>query len=132
MPIKDITVFQLKKYKYNWKQFTNKLMLAAGSTLVFVLLCCFFFVLVSSLKIFILKHALQLNYYFQVDDASQCFFTSPICNTQTVWGILFTSKTFILCNSTRPLHWPRFPFACAEFPGMDTLSKNKLHTTPKH
>ena len=37
----------------------------------FVLLRCFFFVLVITLQILILKHTLQLNYYFQVD-ASQC------------------------------------------------------------
>ena len=39
--------------------------------MVFVMLRCFFFVLVIVLQILILKHTLQLNYYFQVD-ASQC------------------------------------------------------------
>ena len=39
--------------------------------MVFVLLRCFFFVLVIILRIPILKHTLQVNYYFQVD-ASQC------------------------------------------------------------
>ena len=39
--------------------------------MVFVMLRCFFFVLVIILQILILKHTLQLNYHFQVD-ASQC------------------------------------------------------------
>ena len=61
--------------------------------MVFVMLRWFFFVLVIILQILILKHTLQLNYYFQVD-ASQC--GSHVSHLQFKLEALFKYEVYYL------------------------------------
>ena len=107
--------------------------------MVFVMLRCFFFVLVIILQILILKHALQLNYYFQVD-ASQC--GSHVSHLQFKLEALLKFEEYYL-HPKHSFHViqpglsiePDFPLhglTCTENPGMYISSKYKLHTTPNH
>ena len=109
--------------------------------MVFVRLCCFFFVLVIILQILILKHTLQLNYYFQVH-ASQC--CSHVSHLQFKLEALLKYEVYYL-HPKYSFHVPviqpglsiepDFPLhdlTCTENPGMDIPSKYKLHTTPNH
>ena len=83
MPIMYIRIFQFKKYKSQLNVIYSELNVVIWlRDMVFVMLRCFFFVLVIILKILILKHTLQLNYYFQVD-ASQC--GSHVSHLQLNW-----------------------------------------------
>ena len=107
--------------------------------MVFVLLCCFFFVLVIILQILILKHTLQLNYYFQVD-ASHC--CSHVSHLQFKLEALIKYEVYYL-HPKHSFHViqpglsiePDFHLhglTCTENAGMDIQSKYKLHTTPNH
>ena len=107
--------------------------------MVFVLLRCFFFVLVIILQILILKHSLQLNYYFQVD-VSQC--CSHVSHLQFKLEALLKYEVYYL-HPKHSFHViqpglsiePDFPLhclTCTENPGMYIQSKYKLHTTPNH
>ena len=107
--------------------------------MVFVLLRCFFFVLVIILQILILKHNLQLNYYFQVD-ASQC--CSHVSHLQFKLEALFKYEVYYL-HPKHSFHViqpglsiePDFPLhglTRTENSGMEIPSKYKLHTTTNH
>ena len=102
------------------------------------MLRCFFFVLVIILQIIILKHTLQLNYYFQVN-ASQC--SSHVSQLQFKLEALLKYEVYL--HPKHSFHViqpgfsiePDFPLhglTCTENPGMDISSKYKLHTTPNH
>ena len=101
--------------------------------MVFVMLRCFFFVLVIILQILILKHTLQLNYYFQVD-ASQC--GSHVSHLQFKLEALLKYEVYYF-HPKHSFHViqpglsiePEFPLhglTCTENPGMDIQYRTEV------
>ena len=104
--------------------------------MVFVLLRCFFFVLVIILQILILKHTLQLNSYFRVDASQCCSHVSHLQFKLDKYEVyyLHPKHSFHVIQPGLSIE-PDFPLhglTCTENLGIDIPSKYKLHTTPNH
>ena len=100
---------------------------------LFFLCACHYFANIN------FKHTLQLNYHFQVD-ASQC--CSHVSQLQFKLEALLKYEVYYL-HPTHSFHviqpglsvesdFPLHGLTCTENPGMDILSRCKLHTATNH